>query len=267
MDAGQLGQAALELTDLGGDAVFGQIIVVEPDDLLDCALALVEGLAQRQDFFDDERLAGEHPEPTQLAALNALGDGHFLLTGEQGHGAHLAQVHAHGIVDLFECARGEVELHLFRGCRLGCGRLLGCLLENLNAGLVEGRQHAVNFVGRMHRGRQQVVDLVVEQVAALFSHQHQLPDGIVLVFNRQLCPPGSCTKRKESERKSSLSFLFGCYNFPDSPDVSLSLPSHLRTHRQESQRGGPTRGGSGGGGGSGKGGRLRCKLLPNESSG
>ena len=45
-----------------------------------------------------------------LAALDALGDLDLALAGEQRHRAHLAQVHADGVVGLVEGARGEVEL-------------------------------------------------------------------------------------------------------------------------------------------------------------
>jgi hypothetical protein len=46
----------------------------------------------------------------QLAALDALGDGHLAFAREQRHRAHLAQVHANGIVGLVERARREIEL-------------------------------------------------------------------------------------------------------------------------------------------------------------
>ena len=51
----------------------------------------------------------------ELAALDALGDRHFALAGEQRHRAHLAQVHADGVVGLVEGARREVELHALFG--------------------------------------------------------------------------------------------------------------------------------------------------------
>ena len=51
----------------------------------------------------------------ELAALDALGDRHLALAGEQRHGAHLAQVHADGVVGLVERARREVELHAVFG--------------------------------------------------------------------------------------------------------------------------------------------------------
>jgi len=47
---------------------------------------------------------------TELPALDALGDRDFALARQQRDGAHLAQIHADGIVRLFQRTRCQVEV-------------------------------------------------------------------------------------------------------------------------------------------------------------
>ena len=65
------------------------------------------------DFADDDGRTRDGLEHAHLAALDALGDFDFALAGEQGNGAHFAQVHADGVVGLFQRAGREVELDVF----------------------------------------------------------------------------------------------------------------------------------------------------------
>ncbi len=199
MDLGQLPDDPLHLAGLVRHHVFGQLVLVEAGHFLDGLLLGAQRLADRQHFLDDHRRARQRLHHPELAALDALGDGHLALAGQQGHGAHLAQVHAHRVVRLFQRPRGQVELHLVPARLLGSPlfalglggegrpghRLLGRLFDDFDPGVVERRKHFVDFVGRMHLGRQQVIDLVVEHVAALFAHGNELPDLVVLFFNRQ----------------------------------------------------------------------------------
>ena len=62
--------------------------------------------------MDDDGRARERLEHAHLAALDALGDFHFAFAREQRDGAHLAQIHADGIVGFFESARSEVEFNV-----------------------------------------------------------------------------------------------------------------------------------------------------------
>ena len=95
---------------LGFDLLFGELFVVELNDFLDGARAAAQIFADAQQFFQNDRRARDRLEDEQLPALDALGNGNFALAREQRNGAHLAEIHADGIVRLLERARGEVQL-------------------------------------------------------------------------------------------------------------------------------------------------------------
>ena len=92
------------------DHLVGDFLVAEDDQLADGALAGAQLVAGDEDALGDGRRARDRLDHRQLAALDALGDGHLALAGEQRHRAHLAQVHADGVVGLVEGAGREVEL-------------------------------------------------------------------------------------------------------------------------------------------------------------
>ena len=122
-----------------------------------------------------------------LAALDALGDLDLALAGEQGHGAHLAQVHADGVVGLVEGPRGQVEL----GPLLALGLLPVLLLgvHDLDAHGPEHGEDVVELVGGAELGRQHVVDFFVEKVALLLAHRDELPYLVVFFFDRKAHRP------------------------------------------------------------------------------
>ena len=99
--------------DAGGEDLFGQFLFVEGDDFLDVADAAAEVFAEADDLADDDGRARDGLHDAELAALDAFGDFDFALAGEQGDGAHLAQVHADGVVGLLKLTGGEVELDVF----------------------------------------------------------------------------------------------------------------------------------------------------------
>ena len=96
------------------DFLFGELFVVELDDFLDGAGAVAQVLADLQELLQDQRRARDRFQHQQLAALDALGDGHFAFARQQRNGAHLAQVHAHGVVRLFQRSGSEVEIAVLR---------------------------------------------------------------------------------------------------------------------------------------------------------
>ena len=96
------------------DAVVGDLFVVEDDQLADRAVAGAQRVAHADDGLGDRRHARDRLDDRELALLDALGDGDLALAGEQRHRAHLAQVHADGIVGLVERAGREVELGTLR---------------------------------------------------------------------------------------------------------------------------------------------------------
>src|SRR5208337_3389722 len=82
--------------------LFGELLVVEDDHFFDVADAALKVLAEGHDFANHDGRTGDGFEDAHLAALDALGDFDFALARQQGDGAHLAQVHAHRIVSLFQ---------------------------------------------------------------------------------------------------------------------------------------------------------------------
>ena len=68
-----------------------------------------ERFGQRKNLADDERGARKSFADRRLAALDALGQLDFSLSRKQRHRAHLAQVHAHGIIGLVAEVLDEIE--------------------------------------------------------------------------------------------------------------------------------------------------------------
>ena len=174
------------------DALVGDLFVVEDHQLADGALAGAQLLAHVDDRARDGRRARDRLDDGQLAALDALGDLDLALAREQRHGAHLAQVHADGVVGLVERARREIELRLVAGAAavgaLAEELVLAILLlrvDDFDAGVAEGAEQVVQLLGRGDVSGQQLVDFLVEQVALLLAHGDELPYFVVFLFDRQ----------------------------------------------------------------------------------
>jgi hypothetical protein len=133
----------------------GDLLFVEGDDLFDGAHAFLEVFAHGKQLVDDNGRAGERLEHADLAALDALSDFDFAFPREQGHGSHLAQVHADGIVGFFESAGSEVKfnvLALFAFVELLVerrGRQLGAF-EYIDALRADGGKQVVKVVRTNH---------------------------------------------------------------------------------------------------------------------
>jgi hypothetical protein len=112
------------------------------------------------------------------------------LAGEQRHRAHLAQVHADGIVRLVERAGREIEIHLVSALALQLLVAIGLFrVDDLDAGASEGAEQIVQLLRRGDVGRQQLVHLVVEEVALLLADGDELSNLVVLLFNGQCRSP------------------------------------------------------------------------------
>src|SRR5260221_712095 len=72
-------------------------------------------IADDEDALGNGRCAGDRLDDRELAALDALGDGHLALAREQRYRAHLAEVHPDRVVRLVERAGRQVELGTFLG--------------------------------------------------------------------------------------------------------------------------------------------------------
>ncbi len=109
--------------DAGLQDLFGELFFVEGDDFLDVADAAAEVFAEADDLADDDGRARDGLHDAELAALDALGDFYFAFAGEQGNGAHLAEVHADGVVGLLEGSGREIEFDVV-GLFAGLGLIL-----------------------------------------------------------------------------------------------------------------------------------------------
>ena len=121
-----------------------------------------------------------------MPALDALGNGDFTFARKQGHSAHLAQIHADRVVGFFECSGCEIEFDVFAGLEVtfvklveGAGRLRA--FQHINALTSDGRDEIIEIVGRMHVMRDEIVYLIVSEVAFLFSHVDQFLNVVELV--------------------------------------------------------------------------------------
>ncbi len=164
---------------------FGDLLFVEEHDFLDGAHAALQVLADGDDFADDDRRARQRLEHAQLATLNALGDFNFAFAREQRNRAHLAQIHADGIVGFFQRAGRQIKFNVLAGFHLTSNflsdRHLGPL-QHIDALGADGGQQVIEIVGRMHIVRDKVVHLVIGEVALLFARIDQFFNVVVLVF-------------------------------------------------------------------------------------
>ena len=128
---------------------------------------------------------------------------------QQRHGAHLAQVHADRVVGLVERAGREIELELlgaFAGAVEQLVFAVGLLgVDDLDAGAAERAEQVVELVGRRDVGRQELVDLVVQQIALFLADGDELPHFVVFFFDRQRrvllssAPPSRHVSRPSAE--------------------------------------------------------------------
>ena len=92
------------------DLLVGDLLVIEDDELAHAALIGAELIAHRHDRAGGCRSPGDRLDDRQLSTLDAFGDLDFTFARQEGNRAHLAQIHADGIVGLVERARREIEL-------------------------------------------------------------------------------------------------------------------------------------------------------------
>ncbi len=171
------------------DLLVGDLFVVEDDQLADAAFVGPQLLTHRHDRAGDRRGAGDRLDHRQLAALDALGDLDFAFAGEEGHGAHLAQVHADGIVGLVEGAGREVQFDFF-GPFTGSIELLLfperlLRVDDLDARAAERTEQIIEILRRRDVGGQDFVDLVVQQVSLFLTDRDELFHLVVSFFDRQ----------------------------------------------------------------------------------
>src|SRR5439155_25763323 len=98
-------------------ALLGQLFadqrIVEDDHVAYRDRAVPDLFSQREDLLDHQRRSRERLRPGALAALDALGDLDFAFPREQRYRAHLAQIHADGIVGLLTNAWRQLQVEDF----------------------------------------------------------------------------------------------------------------------------------------------------------
>ena len=170
---------------IGAAAIGG----VEIDDVAQQHLALAQALAPIEQRAIGERALGDAADHHVAAGLDALGDGDLALAGEQLDAAHLAQIHAHGIVGaadigIVEIAGGALAaLFLLAARGRGGGGLLGgraffliVAFDEIDADLVQHRHGVLDLLRGHLRLRQGRIQLVIGDVAALLAAGDHLLD-------------------------------------------------------------------------------------------
>ena len=155
---------------------------------------------------DDDRLEGQRalaePRDHRLAAgLDALGDRDLTLAGEQLDRAHLAQIHPHRIVgalgrlqvalglDRQGLARGVdhvaalglllVAAAVLAGRALLAGRFRVLVVDDVDALLAELAEHVLDLLRGKFLGRQNFVQFVIGDIAALLRELDHPPYGLI----------------------------------------------------------------------------------------
>jgi hypothetical protein len=173
---------------------------LEVDDVAEEDLPLVELVAPDDDRLERQRALAETRDHRLSPGLDALGDGDLALAGEEFHRPHLAQVHANGIVGpVGRLAGGGRPRHgragglgdlvsvIAGGRGVGGGLLaLGLLrVDHVDAHVAEHRHGVLDLLGGHLLRREDLVELVVGDVAALLGElDHPLDRGVRKIEQR-----------------------------------------------------------------------------------
>jgi len=121
----------------------------------------------------------------KLAALDALGDLDFPFAREERDGAHLAQVHADGIVGLVERARRQSSSSssALPPCDRAASLRVGLLgVDDLDAALPNVLKRSSNSSDEVISAAE-LIDLVVEEIPLLLADGDELLDLVVFFFS------------------------------------------------------------------------------------
>ena len=184
MQLGNLVYGSKRLPGLLFDLLFGQVFLVNLDNLFDRTVSRAQLFSNGNQRLQNYGRAGNGLQYSKASTFQPLGNTHFLFARQQRYEAHLAQIHAHRITGLFRRRRGLVEFRIFAGCgvmlrpdirRLGnvrrgmCQLCVGSILVESNAFALERGEGAVNLFGGMFFRGERVVHLIVEQIALFFA--------------------------------------------------------------------------------------------------
>ncbi len=166
-------QSRLELfLAVSGGLVFRQRLG-DVEDVIGLHLPLLDSRLDLEQPLQHQRRPGQRLEHRLAAMLHVPGDVDLALARQQGDRSHLAQVHPDGIVGLF----GGL------GDGLGIGPVVGIaplfrpfagFVQDLDAGTVEVREEIVQILAVDQVVRDQLIHLVVGNVAFLFPYVDEL---------------------------------------------------------------------------------------------
>jgi hypothetical protein len=155
--------------------LFGGVVLLDGlDDVLELHAALLQVLADAHQFLDGHGHLDQGVHDLEFAGLDLLGDVDLAVAVQETHGAHLAQVHAHGVVAAggivgAVLVLGQFELLLFLdllavvlGDLDAAGQLL---VDDVDVELVEDDDDLVDLFGSVDFRRQSLVELVEGQKA------------------------------------------------------------------------------------------------------
>jgi len=170
------------LAHAGGQYFFSDLFFVEDHHFLDAAHTAAQIFTERDDLANHDGRARDSLHHAQLAAFNALGDFYFAFACEQRNGAHFAQIHAHGVVGFFKRSWGKIKLDVVAVFVVeAIVAELGTAFKNVDSLGPDGRHQVVQVFWRSHVARDQVVDLVVGQIALFLTGVDELLQ-ILFVF-------------------------------------------------------------------------------------
>ena len=163
---------------------------LEVDDVAQEDLSFVQLIAPDDDGLKGQRAFAEARDHRLAAGLDAFGDRDFALARQQLDRAHLAQIHAHGIVGAL-AGLGFLDFGdgLLRDLdKLVVGIVVGRLFlfflavgvigfGDVDAHVREHRHDVLDLLGRGGVGRQNFVELIEGHEAALLGLLDHLLDG------------------------------------------------------------------------------------------
>jgi hypothetical protein len=182
--------------DLLGRRFLGQHRV-EIEDLAQLHRPFVERVGPADDRVEGDRRFAQAQDHRVPAGLDPLGDGDLALAAQQLDRAHLAQIHAHGIVGAIHgffflggFKRGFVVLALgidfVRSVVLGLIVLADIFIfDDVDAHVTERRHDVFDLFGGELVLRQHLIELVHSDVAALLRAGHQLLDGAFVEIDQR----------------------------------------------------------------------------------
>ncbi len=161
----------------------GRIVFLDGlDHVLELHAAFLEVLADAHEFLDGHGNLDQGVHDFHLAGFDLLGDVDFAVTVQQADRAHLAQVHAHGIIAAHGIVRavlvlGQLQLFLvldFLAVILGdLDAASQLLVHDINVELIENDNDFVDLLRSVDFGRQGLVEFIEGQKALFLSLGNQ----------------------------------------------------------------------------------------------